>query len=144
MQFVKLGLPNTNPSKRNMIEKIPPPIPAHLPHKQLKEIKKCMEQRKRNKNKAKLYAQAFLPTADILKLRNVFPTLPDKKIIEIHRATLSKKSPKGRKIQITTKSPSRKQAIVPIPTQYSVTIMNNAGFYVSAINSWLKGIKSIF
>jgi len=142
MQFVKLGLPNTNPSKRNMIKKISPSIPAHLSHKQLEEIKKHMEQRKRNKNKAKSYAQAFSPTADILKLRDAFPALPDKKIIEIHRATPSKKSPKGRKIQITTKGPFRKQAINLISAQYLVTIMNNAGFHVSTINSWLKEIKS--
>jgi len=101
-----------------------------------------MEQRKKNKNMVKLYAQASSHAADILKLRDAFSALPNKKIIKIHKATLTKESPKGKKIQITTKDPSRKQAIVPIPIQHSVTIINNAGFHVSAINSRLKGLKS--
>jgi len=90
---------------------------------------------------SKLYAQASSLASDILKLRDAFPALPNKKILKIHKATLSKEPSKGRKIQTTTKGPSRKQAIILIPSQYMVTIMNNAGFHISSINSQLKGIK---
>ena len=59
--------------------------------------------------------QALSPASDILKLRDVFPALPNKKIIEIHKTTLNKKPPKDKKIQFTTKGLSRKQAIILIP-----------------------------
>jgi len=101
-----------------------------------------MKQIKRNKNSIKSYAQASSLAVNILKPRDAFPALPNKKIIEIHKAILNKEPPKDRKIQITTKGPSRKQAIVLILAQQSVIIMNNAGFHISSINSWLKGIKS--
>ena len=128
---------------RNPIEKIPPRIPTQLPPKQVEEVRKRMEQRKNKKNQApKSYAQASSPAADVLKLKDAFLTLPNKKIIEIHNASLNKTNTKGKKIQYITKGPSRKQAIVSLLGQYTTTIMNNAGFHVSSINSHLKGLKS--
>jgi len=50
---------------------------------------------------------------------------------------------KGKKIQSTTKGPSRKQAIVPLLGQHINSIMNNAGFHVSSINGLLKNLKSV-
>lgn len=139
---MELALPSLNPGKKNLVEKIPLSTPMRLSHKQLEEVRKHLEQRKKNKNTAKSYTQAFSSAIDILKLRDVFSALPNKKIIEIHNATLNKAPPKGKKMQVTTKGLSKKQAIVPIPTQHSVTIMNNAGFHVGSINSHLKGLKS--
>jgi len=143
-QFMESAPPSLNPGKRNLVKKIPSPIPTYLPCKQLEEVRKCMEQRKKSKNLAnKSYAQASSPVADILKLRDVFPALPNKKIIEIHNTTLNKTIPKEKKgIQITTKGPSRKQAIVPILAQHVASIMNNAEQYIGLINSHLKGLKS--
>jgi len=49
---------------------------------------------------------------NILKLRDTFPALPNKKIIKIHNAVFNKLMNKDKKIQITTKGLSRKQAII--------------------------------
>ena len=142
MQFVIAGPPSNDKGKRSLVAKVPPPIPTRLPKKQIEEAKKHWEKRKINNKSTKSFAQAASPASDILKLRDAFLVLPNKKIIEIHNATLNKEPIKGRKIQSTTKGPSRKQAIVPIPLVQANIIMNNAGFHVSSINSQLKGIKS--
>jgi len=144
MQFAEAGPPNNNKGKRNLVKRNPPPIPPHLPQKQLEEVRNRLEQRKTNKKSTKSYVQALSLASDILKLRDAFLVLPNKKIIEIHKAMLNKEPSKGKKIQFTTKGPSRKQAIIPIPSQQADIIMSNAGFHVSSINSWLKGIKSTF
>ena len=144
VQFSDLAPQDQNTGKRNPVEKIPPPIPKRLPCKQVEEARKRLEQKKtKGKNSAKSYAQVSSPANDILKLRDAFPALPNKKIIEIHNATLNVIQPKGKKkISITTKGPSRKQAIVPLLSQHVNSIMNNAGLYVNSINGLLKGIKS--
>jgi len=123
------------------VERIPLSIPKQLPRKQ---VEKRLEQKKtKGKNLAKSYAQVSSPANDILKLRDAFPALPNKKIIEIHNASLNITQPKGKKkISITTKGPSRKQAIVPLLSQHVNSIMNNTGLHVNFINSLLKGIKS--
>ena len=133
-----------NSGKRNPVKRIPPPIPKQLPRKQVEEARKRLEQKKtKGKNLVKSYAQVSSPANDILKLRDAFPALPNKKIIEIHNATLNGTQPKGKKkISITTKGPSRKQAIVPLLGQHVNSIMNNAGLHVNSINGLLKGIKS--
>ena len=142
LQYIDPAPSSQSTGKRNPVKQILPPIPSCLPCKQIEEAKKCIEQRKKNKNMAKLYAQASSLAANILKLRDAFSALPNKKIIKIHNATLNKPPPKGKKIQVTTKGPSRKQAIVLILTQHLAIIMNNAGYHVGSINSYLKGLKS--
>jgi len=49
---------------------------------------------------------------------------------------------RNKKIQTTTKGPSRKQAIVPIIKKHVNLIMNKANIYISLINSLLKNAKS--
>jgi len=56
--------------------------------------------------------------ANILKIKEVFSVLPNKKIIEIYSTSMDKLTNKTRKIQATTKGPSREQAIVPIANQH--------------------------
>jgi len=143
-QFSDLIPWDQNAGKRNTVEKIPPSIPKRLPHKQVEEVRKCLEQKKsKGKNSTKSYAQVSSPANDILKLRDAFPALPNKKIIKIHNATLNATQPKGKKkISITTKGPSRKQAIVPLLGKHILSTMNNAGLHVNSINGLLKGIKS--
>jgi len=96
-QFGNLPTPQEqNSSKRNPMERIPPPIPKRLPRKQVEEARKRLEQKKtRGKNSVKSYAQVASPANDILKLRDAFPALPNKKIIEIHNATLNGTQHKG-------------------------------------------------
>jgi len=137
-------LRDQNSGKRNPVERISPPIPKRLPRKQVEEVRKRLEQKKsKGKNSIKSYAQVSSLANDILKLRDAFPALPNKKIIEIHNASLNVTQPKGKKkTPITTKGPSRKQAIVPLLGKHVISIMNNAGLHVNSINGLLKGIKS--
>ena len=103
---IKLQFVDTAPSNhcyqdtgKNLVAKIPPPLPTCLPCKQLEEVEKHMEQRQKNKKNLtnKSYAQAISLVVDILKLRDAFPALPNKKIIELHNAVLSKPAQKGKK-----------------------------------------------
>jgi len=54
------------------------------------------------------YAQVTNAMASILKIKETFPALPNKKILEIHDAAFSKPNNKGRRIQHITKGLSRK------------------------------------
>ena len=137
--------PINKDKSKNSIGNIPPRIPPRLAPKQIEEAKKRLIQRNNRKNSQnpRSYAQVSSSANDILKLRDAFPALPNKKIIEIHNATLNKPQLGGKKkIVTTTKGPSRKQAIVPILSQHISSIMDNAGIHVNAINGMLKGIKS--
>ena len=143
-QFSDLTPWDQNIGKRNTVEKIPLPIPKRLPQKKVEEIRKRLEQKKsKGKNLTKSYVQVSSPANDILKLRDALLALPNKKIIEIHNTTLNASQSKGKKkISITTKGPSRKQAIIPLLGKHVLSIMNNAGLHVNSINGLLKGIKS--
>jgi len=137
--------PINKEKSKNSIGNFPPRIPPHLHPKQIEEARKRLLQRNNRKNSQtpRSYAQVSSSANDILKLRDAFPALPNKKIIEIHNATLNSSQPKKKKkIVTTTKGPSRKQAIVPILGQHITSIMNNAGIHVNVINGMLKGIKS--
>jgi len=72
------------------------------------------------------YAQATNAAASILRIKEAFPALPNKKILEIHDVAFPKPDNKGHGIQHTMKGPSRKQAIVPTSDNIKDTIMGEA------------------
>ena len=77
----------------------------------------------------------------ILYIKEVFLVLPNSKILDIYNLafpTIQRK----KKIQITTKGPSRKQAIVFILEKHVNLIIKEASIHVSLINSLLKNTKS--
>jgi len=88
------------------------------------------------------YAQATNAVASILKIKEAFPALLNKKILEIHDAAFPKPDNKGCRIQHTMKGPSRKQAIVPTSDNIKDTIMEEANTHIFQINMLLKSIKS--
>jgi len=88
------------------------------------------------------YAQATNAAASILKIKEVFPALLNKKILEIHDVVFPKPDNKGHRIQHTTKGLSRKQAIVPTSDNIKDIIMGEANTYIFQINMLLKSIKS--
>jgi len=137
--------PANREKTKNLMKRTPLQIPQRLPPKQVEEIRKKLDQRK-SKRKLSLpmsYAQASSQAADILKLKDAFLALPNKKIVEIHNAALNVPQPKGKnKRSFTTKGPSRKQAIVPLLDQHVKSIMNNAGMHINSINGLLKNVKS--
>jgi len=88
------------------------------------------------------YAQATYQASNILKFKEVFPILSNKKILEIHNTAFSKPINKGKKIQLTTKGPSRKQTIISVSTKLTEVIMGEANSHIFQINALLKNIKS--
>ena len=89
------------------------------------------------------YAQAVNLLVNILKIKKAFPILPNKKIIGIHNATFSNPDLKNKKIQLTTKGLSWKQALVFISTNLANVIMKEANNHIFQINNLLKNIKLI-
>jgi len=79
---------------------------------------------------------------NILKIKKAFLTLPNKKIIKIHNAAMEKPANRNKRIQITTKSLSKKQAIVLITEKYANLIIDKANVHVSLINGLLRSSKS--
>jgi len=65
------------------------------------------------------FAQAANIVVNVFYIKEAFPVLPNKKILEIYQATFA--TPKIKKVQITTKGPLRKQAIVPLSKEQSIT-----------------------
>jgi len=139
------------------VSRIPPPLPPRLPinirKKVLEKITKDNAARKEKSLKApsnkphaptQSYARAALGNpSDILKLRETFPSLPNNKILEMHKASLPKeKAPAKRKPQITTKGPSHKNVIIPLDPIYKNTVYKKANKHVYAINNSLTSIKS--
>jgi len=75
------------------------------------------------------YAQVVNLSVNILRIKEAFPTFPNKKILKIHNAAFSKLGHKSKKIQSTTKGPSQKQVIVPVFTNLTNTIIEEANDY---------------
>ena len=116
----KFGKAHIPPVKNNHInnilaKKTPPLIPPRLSKKDWEKAKNLLQKNTSNTRKSSSplsYAQAMSSPLNTLKIKEAFPVLPNKKILEIYDAIFSKLNNKGKKIQSTTKEPSRKQAIV--------------------------------
>ena len=90
------------------------------------------------------YAQAIGSMLSLLKIKEMFSTLPDTKLIEVHGALFFKPTNKKRKkIQYTTKGLFRKQAIVSLSKRHIDKIIKDVNMHVFYINNTLKNIKSL-
>jgi len=90
------------------------------------------------------YAQASNPMAnmlEVLKIKEAFLTLNTKKINQVNNIIKGNPKPKPH-IQMTTKSPSRKQVIIPMSGNNNSTFMKNSSLHVININRRLKNAKS--
>jgi len=147
MQTCNRTAENNAYPKTAMTKKTPPPIPPHLSKEQMENSKKHQEAHstkgKSSSYSPMSYAQATNTAASILKIKEAFPALPNKKILEIHDAAFPKPDNKGHRIQHTTKGPSRKQAIVPTSDNIKDIIMGEANAHIFQINMLLKSIKSM-
>lgn len=114
------------------VKKVPPPIPPCLSKKELEKEKNCIKNAlgKKKDSSPLIYAQATLSASNILKIKEAFPALPNRKILEIHEATFPKQNNKRKKVQPTTKGLSRKQAIVPVFSNLTETIMEDANTHI--------------
>jgi len=125
----------TSPSNHNKVSKIPPPIP---PRPSAATLAKS-----RHNQGTKTFAQATKNgTANILKLREAFPSLPSKKVIEIHDAAFNNNSHSRPRISMTTKGPSRKHVLIPMNEDNKNIILYQADVHVGIMNSHFKTCKS--
>ena len=147
MQIRDKAIKNNAYPRTSIIKKTLPPIPP-CPSKEQMESSKKRQEAHTTKGKSSLsspmsYAQAANAMNSILKIKEAFPALPNKKILEKHDAAFPKPDNKGRRIQHTIKGLSRKQAIVPTSNKIKDIIMGKANTHIFQINMLLKNIKSM-
>jgi len=107
------------------------------------EKSKAYQQKISTKEKSPLsYAQIASNVTNALKIKEAFPVLPNKKVLEMHKAAFGQYANRAKKVQFTTKGPSRKQAIILVHNNLVESIMANASTHVFQINALLKNVKS--
>jgi len=135
--------PSVNICHGAHITKVPPPIPLH-PSKEILEKSKAHQKKISTKGKSPLfYAQIASNVTNALKIKEAFPALPNKKVLEMHKAAFGQPANRAKKVQFTTKGPSRKQAIILVPNDLTKNIMGNASTHIFQINTLLKNVKSL-
>ena len=135
------------------IDKVP--LPPLLPVKSKREVniiskyfqsKKPLVETKKligNNNPARSYTQATKPSAntlEVLKIKEAFLALNTKRIDQVNSIVKGNPKPKLR-IQMTTKSLSRKQVIVPISKDNNSNFMKTSALHVANINKQLQNAK---
>jgi len=89
-----------------------------------------------------LYARALTPkVSDMIKIKENYPSLPTKKIKNIHKIINNLDKLKSR-INMTTKGLSRKQIIIPMDNDNKTKFMALSNDYIANLNKTLKNIKS--
>jgi len=94
-------------------------------------------------SKAKSYAQASKQNtsmSDVIKIKETFPSIRAKKIDQINNIVNGSSKPKP--IQMTTKSLSRKQVIIPMDNNNIIKFMKNSLIHVTNLNRNLQNVKS--
>jgi len=79
---------------------------------------------------------------EIIKIKDAFPKLSPNRILEIHNVMNSLNQKEKPKLNMTTKSLSKKQIIIPIKTNNVERVMAQSNMHIANINRLLKGIKS--
>ena len=137
--------------KPTFISSIPPPIPAKLP-KEVKKISKFFKKIKKPTTK-KLYAQAstLKPlfsdmssniVMNTLKIKETFPNLPNKKIDSIQKVINGSSDKAKPRLNMTTKSPSQKQVIIPMSCDLGKRFIKDSSSHIININQAFKSIKA--
>ncbi len=80
-------------------------------------------------------------TLEVIKIKNIFPTLDAQKVDQIHKIVNSSPKPKPW-IQMTTKGPSRKQIIISMSNNNIIKFIKNSLLHIANINWSLKNTKS--
>ena len=97
-----------------------------------------------NNQTNKTYAQVSKSptnTSDVLKIKEVFPSLNANKIDQVSNIIKGQLNPKPR-IRMTTKGPSRKHIIIPMSSETTSAFMKNSSLNVAKINRELSSAKS--
>ena len=129
------------------IEKVLPPSILAKSKKEVNIISKYFQSNKLSAEPKELtmsYAQASKQTAntsEVLKIKEAFPAINAKKIDQINNIIKGNPKPKSH-IQMTTKSPFRKQVIVLMSSENNNNFMKNSTTHVANINRYLRNAKS--
>ena len=153
-KFTPRVMPNSN--RKEIAKLVPvsiekaPSAPPPLPAKSKSEVNTISKYFKGNKTttnhmkSTKSYAQASRQTAstsDVLKIKESFLALNAKQIDSVNNIIKGNPNPKPR-IQMTTKGPSRKQVIVPMSNDNTISFTKNSVLHVAHINRLLRNAKS--
>jgi len=142
----KKPIKETSKSTPASIEKILPPIPAKS-QKEINVISKYFKNKQMeitNPGNSKLYAQASkqsTSTSDVIKIKNMFPSIGTKKIDQINEIIKGSPKPKHQ-INITTKGPSYKQVIFLMSSDNRDKLMKNSAIHIANLNRNLNNMKS--
>jgi len=151
-QTRKSPLPSNNKdiAKPTFVLPIPPPIPAKL-SKEVKEILKYFKKIE-NPTLKKSYSQASSNLVNnnntssvamnTLKIKETFPKLLNKKINTIQKVINRDNAKPKPRINMTTKGPSHKQIIIPMPNELGKRFTKDSASHIININHILKNIKS--
>ena len=125
----------------------PPPLLLAKSKNEVNTISKYFKDNKTTTNHSKptkSYVQASRQTAstsDVLKIKESFPALNAKQIDKVNNIVKGNHNPKPR-IQMTTKGPSRKQVIIPMSNNNTISFTKNSALHVAHINRLLRNAKS--
>ena len=160
-KFTPRTIPPNNINKKEIVKpvpvtinKVPPPLP--LPAKTRKEvntISKYFNPKKstvnsstqsNNVNLGKSYVQASktsVNTSDVLKIKEMFPSLNAQKIDQVNNIVNGSNSTKPH-IRMTTKDPSHKQIIIPMSGKNISSFMKDSSLHIANLNRSLCNTKS--
>jgi len=149
--------PSTNGKEKDkakpmFISLVPPPILAKTP-KEVNEISKYFKknpsphQKKSYTNVTSSSTQQGLPVSKnivkkTLKIKEMFLNLLNNKIKQVQKVINGSNNNSKPRISMTTKSPSRKQVIIPIGNDIAKKFIKELNSHVTNINCALKAIKS--
>ena len=80
-------------------------------------------------------------TLDVLKIKDIFPSLNAQKVDQVNNIINGLAKPKPR-IKITTKGPPRKQVIIPMSGENISSFMKSSFLHVANLNKLLHNAKS--
>ena len=135
-----------NKPKPIQIKQIPLPIPAKS-QKKVNIILKYFKSNKLNDNSkpaSKSYTQASkqnISMSEVIKIKEAFLSIDAQKINQINNIIKGNLKPKPY-IQMTTKSPLRKQVIILMSKDNISNFIKNSSLHVSNINRSLRNVKS--
>jgi len=138
--------------KPTFIFLIPPPILAKT-QKEVNELSKYFKKNTNHQQK-KSYTNATSSTKqpspsapkniikEMLKIKETFSNLPNKKIEQVHKVINSSNNTAKLRISMTTKGLSQKQVIIPMSYNIAKEFIKDSSSHVVNINRVLKTIKS--
>ena len=148
----KVSLKGKEMVKPTFVSSLPPSIPAKL-QKEVNEISKYFKKNTKA-SPSKSYVQASsstkstssIPLSDVtrdaLKIKEMFPNLPNSKIDLVQKVINGPSTKPKLRINMTTKGPSCKQIIVLMSVELSKKFIKDSSMHVININHALKGINS--